>query len=140
MFFFSYFNQCYYIIICVYWFELFSQVSDVAHGPLVKILCICSIHGIPSIFMWKKPYLTLIVVKPGRFCVWNISGKTLLFALNFNYKKANSWNFEKLINDIWMGILFIVVRKKMGGHLWNIEEGLSQTFDLKMCQIRGCLI
>ena len=27
--------KCYYIIICVYWFELFSQVSDVAHGPLV---------------------------------------------------------------------------------------------------------
>ena len=24
-----------YVIICVYWFELFSQVSDVAHGPLV---------------------------------------------------------------------------------------------------------
>ena len=28
-------NQRYDIIICVYWFELFSQVSDVAHGPLV---------------------------------------------------------------------------------------------------------
>ena len=25
------------IIICVYWFELFSQVSDVAHGPLVNM-------------------------------------------------------------------------------------------------------
>ena len=25
------------IIICVYWFELFSQVSDLAHGPLVFI-------------------------------------------------------------------------------------------------------
>ena len=34
MFFFS-LNQHYDIIICVYWFELFSQVSDVAHGPLV---------------------------------------------------------------------------------------------------------
>ena len=29
--------QCYDIIIRVYWFEVFSQVSDVAHGPLVKI-------------------------------------------------------------------------------------------------------
>ena len=24
------------IIICVYWFELFSNVSDVAHGPLIR--------------------------------------------------------------------------------------------------------
>ena len=40
------------IFICVYWFELFSHVSDVAHGPLVEI---CYVHlnifdcsGIPS--------------------------------------------------------------------------------------------
>ena len=32
---FSSLNQRYDIIICVYWFELFSQVSDVAQGPLV---------------------------------------------------------------------------------------------------------
>ena len=37
MFFFSSsLNQRYDIIICAYWFELFSQVSDVAHGPLVE--------------------------------------------------------------------------------------------------------
>ena len=39
---FSSLNQCYDIIICVYWFELFSQVSDVVHGPLVvgsDLLC-----------------------------------------------------------------------------------------------------
>ena len=34
--FFSSLYQCFYIIICVYWFELFSQVSDVALGPLVS--------------------------------------------------------------------------------------------------------
>ena len=28
---------------CVYWFELFSQVSDVAHGPPVMIIIIISI-------------------------------------------------------------------------------------------------
>ena len=33
--FFSSLNQRYDIIICVNWFELFSQVSDVAHEPLV---------------------------------------------------------------------------------------------------------
>ena len=36
--FFSSLNHRYDIIICVYWFELFSQVSDVAHGPLVSHL------------------------------------------------------------------------------------------------------
>ena len=35
--FFPSLNQ--HIIICVYWFKLISQVSDVAHGPLVLILC-----------------------------------------------------------------------------------------------------
>ena len=35
--FFSSLNQRYDIIICAYWFELFSQVSDVAHGPLVML-------------------------------------------------------------------------------------------------------
>ena len=35
--FFSSLNQHYDIIICVYWFKLISQVSDVAHGPLVFI-------------------------------------------------------------------------------------------------------
>ena len=30
-------NQPYNIIICGYWFILFSQVSDVAHGPLVHV-------------------------------------------------------------------------------------------------------
>ena len=36
--FFSSLNQCYDIIICVYWFELFTQVRGVAHGPLVNDL------------------------------------------------------------------------------------------------------
>ena len=26
--------------------------------------------------------------------------------------KKTSWNLEKLINDIWMGIVFILIRKK----------------------------
>ena len=33
--FFPSLNQRFDKIICVYWFELFSRVSDVAHGPLV---------------------------------------------------------------------------------------------------------
>ena len=38
------------------------------------------------------------------------------------------------ILKICMGIVFIVVRKKMGSHCWNIEKGL------KMLQMRGGLI
>ena len=37
--FFPSLNQHYDIIICVYWFKLISQVSDVAHGPLVYVTC-----------------------------------------------------------------------------------------------------
>ena len=48
-------------------------------------------------------------------------------------------NFDKLINDFCIGIVFILVKKKMGGggHSWNIKEELSQT--LKMCQMRELL-
>ena len=34
------------IIICVYWFELFSQVSDVAYGPLVYTFFYAAMHWI----------------------------------------------------------------------------------------------
>ena len=37
-------NQRYDIIICVYWFELFSQMSDVAHGSLVSYYDYLFIH------------------------------------------------------------------------------------------------
>ena len=64
--FFSSLNQHYDIIICVYWCELFSQVSDVAHGPLVwnitniKIISLCncivlaSSNGILPSFLWTR--------------------------------------------------------------------------------------
>ena len=43
------------------------------------------------------------------FFEWNIKGKTLLFALNFDLKKTTWWNFEKLINDIGMCIVLILM-------------------------------
>ena len=36
--FFPSINQRYDIFICVYWFELFSNVSHLSHGPLVPII------------------------------------------------------------------------------------------------------
>ena len=66
-------------------------------------------------------------------------GENTTFALNFDLKKNELVKFWKIdINDIYMGIVFILVRNKWGGHRWNIEEGLSQT--LKLCQKRGNLI
>ena len=58
----------------------------------------------------------------------------LLFALNLELKKTNSWNFENMINDICTGIVFISVWKKWGGgcHHWNIEKGLSQTLKMEV--------
>ena len=57
------------------------------------------------------------------FFILNILGKTLLFALNFDLKKTNSWNFEKLINDTCMGIVFILVRKKWGVTVEILKRG-----------------
>ena len=51
--FFSSLNQWYYIIICVYWFELFSQVRDVTHGPLVlKISFSTTKHWSDKLSIW----------------------------------------------------------------------------------------
>ena len=70
------------------------------------------------------------------FFVWNILGKTLLFALNFDLKKTNSWNFEKLINDTCMGIVFILVRKKWGDHRWNIKENSENVLNVRRFDLR----
>ena len=68
----------------------------------------------------QKPYLIVIVVKRGRshMCPMNhllyeiYRKKTLLSALNFDFKKRTREIFEILISDIWMGIVFILSRKK----------------------------
>ena len=60
--FFSSLNQRYDIIICVYWFELFSQVSDVAHGPLVCLneSFICSNDLLRNIFLIFHLYAVVV--------------------------------------------------------------------------------
>ena len=60
-------NQRYDIIICVYWFELFSQVSDVAHGPLVyrtyQIWHKASFGGVKGLKFVQMKGQTLIITK-----------------------------------------------------------------------------
>ena len=52
MVFYSFLNKFNDIIICVYWFELFSQVSDMAHGPLVFVRGFSSHSRI--LHLWKE--------------------------------------------------------------------------------------
>ena len=70
--FFSFLCQRYDIIICVYWFELFSQVSNVAHGPLVDnwMVFICKTltqHKATMLctkFDWNWPNVYFLTITP----------------------------------------------------------------------------
>ena len=64
------------------------------------------------------------------FFVRNIKGKSYFLHLISNLKKKkNTWNFEKIIYDICMDIVFIVVSKQWGsplkywiGYISNFEN------------------
>ena len=65
-----------------------------------------------------------------------IGKKTQLFALNFDLKKKTEIvKFWKIDKWYLYGKCPYFSKKKMWGHCWITEGGLSQT--LKMCQIRG---
>ena len=91
MFFFSSLNQCYDIIICVYCFELFSQVSDVAHGPLVSFAAVVFLLFSQLKYSLKR----FVILKYGdfQFNFWFgfIAGK-------FKTKLVKEW-VEKLYQD-----------------------------------------
>ena len=57
------------IIICVYGFELFSQVSDVAHGPLVSLGVDTSIGTYSFRYALPPAIGVLTLVGPGCCCV-----------------------------------------------------------------------
>ena len=65
---FSSLNQRYDIIMCVYWFELFSQVSDVAHGPLVTIVVFVLFHHY-TVFWWELCPFSLLLCFTCLFCL-----------------------------------------------------------------------
>ena len=87
---------------------------------------ICKIHGIPGVFMCRKLYLTVIEVKQVRsqtkicvlcafFVKYIYTWKNATFSIKFFKKNTKTWNFDKLINDICMGIIFIFCREKWEG-------------------------
>ena len=43
------------MIICVNWFELFSQVSDVAHGPFVSL-------NLPPLNGWNTAHAAFYII------------------------------------------------------------------------------
>ena len=107
-----------------------SLNGDLRRPELVAVLkngsviffyfCICNIHGIPSIHMCKKNIPHRDCSETGAISKY-VSNVAFLYEIYsgkhyFSHsisilKKMNSWNFEKLINDIYIGIFFILVRK-----------------------------
>ena len=93
------------IIICVCWFELFSQVSDVAHGPLVNVFCshfniVAVLNSIyisfflSWLFTWKKNLYMFIcfVVVHHKSCIDMV--KIIIHSLTRN-------NYQKTYRDFW---------------------------------------
>ena len=85
-------DQCYDIIICVYWFELFSQVSDVAHVPLV-LICLRPISR------WQSLLYTCIFVRVFSLFIGRLSGCTLVTSLQRNWIP---WDIL-CQNGVWTG-------------------------------------
>ena len=77
-------NQHYDIIICVYWFELFSQVSDVAHGPLVFLL---SLSDSKNKMLTSKPEFWPL--KEMLTALWSVG--LLLGVLCHNFENCFFW-------------------------------------------------
>ena len=103
---------------------------------------ICDIHGIPSIFMWKNTYmyLNVILLKISiliyasnlEFFVWNIQGKTLLFAINFDSKNKENVKLWKIYEWLLYWYCLYSNKKKMGGGGVTVET-LNKCY-LKLCK------
>ena len=84
--FFSSPNQRYDIIICVYCFELFSQVSDVAHGSLVDLIIVFLINRYRKniedwIFMLNLGLYNIVVFFPST-CKTDYANMQKMFTFN----------------------------------------------------------
>ena len=105
MFFFSSLYQRYdtCIIICVYWFELFSQVSNVAHGPLVFYTFIVTFN----IYHWKK-FDNLV-----GFFFWQLQGIL-----------EKSWNIRRICHK-WRSKWAPWVWQRTSVHRvwWDLSQG-----------------
>ena len=69
------------------------------------------------------------------FCICNVCAN---FRTIFRFLKNELVKFWKIYKWYLYRYSLYFCKNKMGGHRWNIEEGLSQT--LKKCQMRGGLI
>ena len=55
--------------------------------------------------------------------MYKILEETLHFSVKFDFKKTNTLNFEKLINNICKGIVFILVKKNRGFTVEKLKRG-----------------
>ena len=80
------------MIICVYWFELFSQVSDVAHGPLVIIKVPFTLEF--SVRIWNSHMRKLSKAIKFQKLTWR---ENMVFRLGHSQSPASSF-YLKLKN------------------------------------------
>ena len=103
-------NQRYDIIICVYWFELFSQMSDVAHGPLVS----------SEIFKFNT----------FKYCKDNNSSKSSLFSVTLHFWYS-FYFFDFMCKRVTNNILAL---QKLFSWFYG------WLFQVMLCIFRVCLI
>ena len=75
---------------CVYWFELFSQVSDVAHGPLVFLISYKwqkSHERLKKFITTLKPLIFILEIWLRQASIFNNNGDGIL-----KYRFRNEWN------------------------------------------------
>ena len=78
---------------CVYWFELVSEVSDIAHGPFVLLPIITS-DACDHWWFYIRPMLSLIL----NICFFNQRDTCLSF---LGAWRRNNHNFWKFVDLIW---------------------------------------
>ena len=106
--FFSSLNQHYDIIICVYWFKLISQVSDVAHGPLVM--------KIKEKRKWKKKSRKSYRCSPCNICIYY-----MYTFIVWGWPKYIYRSYEKISGSMFILVpLGLVVPFR--NHIWREEH------------------
>ena len=93
MFFFSSLNERYDIIMCVYWFELFSQVSNVAHGPLVILQQLYSRLGNKTLITWLHGEQSTCCPKVLAEALGNCCPRPSASGNSFPYLGTTDWLF-----------------------------------------------
>ena len=125
-------NVTCYIFICVYWFELFSQVSDVAHGPLVFKIWIISEYWKKNQYYtfelnpWRINFFKVILNNTkfkNRYWFWQLRIRTIHFISNF-------FKFKKTIS-MEVRLLFFFYMETLGAYITHLLRRFEQCHNNK---------